>query len=208
MSTSRRRPPGLRTRATSFKRHGRIRHVVEHQHQRGDVEPRIVDRQRLELAAAEIDIVGGADARARRLQHLRRGVDRDHPRDKRRQRGTDVTGSTAKVADDPARIGERRQRREMKTVAEQIVAEAIPLAGGRGEKLLGPRPPPGQDALQPLLILNGLGRWCRPARAPAARAAVWWARGRRAVRCASRRGRDSCPPGRPASDFADGRVIV
>ena len=141
-----------------LQRHGRIRHVMEHQHQRGDVEPRIVDRQRLELAAAEIDIVGGADARARRLQHLRRGVDRDHPRDKRRQRRTDVTGSTAKVADDPARIGERRQRREMKTVAEQIVAEAIPLAGRRGEKLLRPGPPLGQDALQALLILNRLGR--------------------------------------------------
>lgn len=112
-------------------RHRWIRHVVQHQHQRRDVEAAIVNRQRLEVAAPKIDIVGNADARPRRLEHLRRGVNGDDPGDERSQRGTDVAGATAKVAHDRARIGERPQGRQMETIAKQIVTEAVPLPGGR-----------------------------------------------------------------------------
>ena len=40
----------------------RLRHVMQHQHQRRRVEPGIVDRQRLELAAPEIDVVESVQA--------------------------------------------------------------------------------------------------------------------------------------------------
>ena len=35
----------------------RLRHVVQHQHQRRGIEPGVVDRQRLELAAPKLDVV-------------------------------------------------------------------------------------------------------------------------------------------------------
>jgi hypothetical protein len=37
----------------------------------------------------------------RRLQHRRRGVDRDHVLDKRRQRRADLAGAAAEIADGP-----------------------------------------------------------------------------------------------------------
>ena len=91
-----------------------LRHVVEHQHQRRRIEPRIVDRQRFELAAAQIDVVESLQPLPRRLQHRRRGVDRDDPRDERRERGADLAGAAAEIADDPVGVGQRRERRQVK----------------------------------------------------------------------------------------------
>ena len=90
----------------------------------------------------------------RRLQHRRRGVDRDHVLDERRQRGADLSGAAAEIADGPVLLREGRQRREVKAIAEQIVADAIPLAGRRGEELLRLGAPLGERRLQPPLILR------------------------------------------------------
>ena len=54
--------PGLSTRATSASALRGFGHVVQHQHQRRRVEPRVVDRQRFELAPAQIDVVEAAAA--------------------------------------------------------------------------------------------------------------------------------------------------
>ena len=48
---------------------GRFRHMVQHQHHGGDVEPIIVDRQRFELAAAQIDVVEAGQPSLGGLQH-------------------------------------------------------------------------------------------------------------------------------------------
>ena len=79
----------------------RLRHVVQHQHQRRGVEPRVVDRQRFELAAAQIDVVEPVQPLLRRLQHRRRRVDGDDARDERRERRADLAGAAAEIADDP-----------------------------------------------------------------------------------------------------------
>ena len=52
----------------------------------------------------------------------------------------------------------RRERRQVKAIAEQLVAQPIPLAGRRGEELLRLRPPLGERRLQAALILRGRGR--------------------------------------------------
>ena len=79
----------------------RLRHVVQHEHQRRRIEPRIVDRQRFELAAPQVDVVEPVQALLRGLQHRRRGVDGDDPRDERRERGAHLAGAAAEVADGP-----------------------------------------------------------------------------------------------------------
>ena len=48
-----------------------LRDVMEHQHQHRDVEPRIVDGQRFELAAAKVDVAEACQSALRRLQHRR-----------------------------------------------------------------------------------------------------------------------------------------
>src|SRR5438093_10868530 len=91
----------------------RLRHVMEHQHQRRRIKPPIVDRQRLELAPAPVDVVELVQTLPSGLQHRRRLVHGDHPRDKRRERGADTAGTAAEIPDDPLGIGQCRQRGEM-----------------------------------------------------------------------------------------------
>ena len=51
-------------------------------------------------------------------------------------------------------LGERGERGQVEAIAEQLVAQAIPLAGGRREKLLRLGAPLAKRALQPPLILR------------------------------------------------------
>ena len=107
----------------------------------------------------------------RRLQHRRRPVDRDHARDERRERGADLAGAAAEIADGPRRASASAgERGEVKTIAEQLVAHAIPLAGRRREELLRLRAPLGQRAPADAADPAPPPASARPARAPAARA--------------------------------------
>jgi hypothetical protein len=60
----------------------------------------------------------------------------NHARDKRRERLAGAAGAASEIADRPGALGERGQRGEVKTIAEELVAQPIPLAGRRGEELL------------------------------------------------------------------------
>ena len=80
----------------------RLRHVVQHQHQRRRVEPRIVDRQRLELAAAQVDVVERRAAACFAACSIAADAStRDHARDERRERRADLAGAAAEIADRP-----------------------------------------------------------------------------------------------------------
>jgi hypothetical protein len=109
----------------------RLRDVMQHDHERRRVQPSIVDRQRLEIAAPEFDVVEAVQPLFRRLQHGRRAIDGDHARDERREGRAHLTRAAAEIADGPVALREGRQRRQVKTIAEQVVADAIPLAGRR-----------------------------------------------------------------------------
>ena len=64
-------------------------------------------------------------------------VDGDDAAHERRERGSHLPGAAAEIADGPLGVGERGQRGEVEALAEQIVAQPIPLPGRRREKLLG-----------------------------------------------------------------------
>ena len=132
------RPPGLRTRATSASARSGLRHVVQHQHQRRRVEPRVVDRQRLELAAAQVDVVEAAAGASRAACSIAAEASTAITR---ATNGASAAltwpGAAAEVADDPRRRrASAGERREVEAIAEQLVAQPIPLAGRRGEELL------------------------------------------------------------------------
>ena len=140
------RPPGLSTRATSASARSGSGTWCSTSINVAGIEPRIVDRQRFEVAAAQIDVVEPREALLRRLQHGRRCVDRDDPGDEGREHGAQLAGAAAKIADDPVRVGQRRERRQVKAIAEQLVAQSIPLAGRRGEEFLRRRASLGERA--------------------------------------------------------------
>ena len=72
----------------------------------------------------------------RGLQHRGGCVDRDDARDEGRQRGAHLSGAAAEIADDPVGLRQAGQRRQMEPIAEQFVADAIPLTGRRREEFL------------------------------------------------------------------------
>ena len=74
---------------------------MQHEHQRRRVQPAVVDRQRLELAAAQVDVVESLQPFARRLQHRRGRVHRDHAR----------STNGAKARRSPGRCRSRDRRR-------------------------------------------------------------------------------------------------
>ena len=147
MSAITSRPPGFSTRRASRERGGRIRQMVQHQQQRRGVELAVGDRQRLELAAPDLDVREIAQRAARRLQHLPRSVDRDHARDKRRERARDLPGAAAEIADCPALVQQRRAAPGDGSSAEQIRAQLVPLPRRGLEELLGLRLAAGQHVL-------------------------------------------------------------
>ena len=136
----------------------RFGHMMQHEHHRRHVEPVVVDRQRLEIAPPEIDVVETGESPLGGLQHRRRRIDRDHAADKGRKRRADLAGAAAEIADDPIAVGERRQRSKMHAFAEQLVPQSIPLACRRREELLRFRAPLGERCLKPSMILRGRRR--------------------------------------------------
>ena len=88
----------------------RLGHVVQHQHQRRGVEPRVVDRQRLELAAPHLDVVERRAAALRAACSIAADASTAiDARDERRERGADLAGAAAEIADDPV-AGRRAPR--------------------------------------------------------------------------------------------------
>ena len=167
------RPPGLSTRATSASAAAGLGHVVQHQHQRRGVEPRIVDRQRLELAAPQVDVV---ERRAAACAPPAASPPTRRPRSTRATNGASAAltwpvpqprSPTTQSAS--ASAGERG---EMEPVAEQLVAQPIPLAGRRREELLRLGAPLGQRAPGAAADPAPRPASARPARARAARAAA------------------------------------
>ena len=129
--------------------------MVQHQHQRRGIEPRVVDRQRLELAAPKVDVVESRAAASCAACSI----------------AADASTATTRATNGASAaltwpvpqprsptvqslLGERRQRGEMKPIAEQLVAHAIPLAGRRREELLRLGAPLGERRLQPALVLR------------------------------------------------------
>ena len=144
--------------ARGLRQHGRrIRDVMQHQEQRGGIELAVGDRQRLEIAAADVNVAGVAHATACRLEHLARSIDRDHARHERRERRGDLAGPASEIADDPPIVHQRRQRLQVRRAAEQLLAQLVPLPRRRLEELLRLRLAPRQDALQAPRILIGPG---------------------------------------------------
>ena len=131
---------------------------MEHEHQRRRVEPRIVDRQRFELAAAQLDVVERLQPLARRLEHRRRGVHRDHVLHERRERRAGLAGAAAQIAQHPVGFGQRREGAQVKALPVQFIAQPIPLAGRRREEFLRLRAPVGERGLEAALILRGRRR--------------------------------------------------
>jgi hypothetical protein len=157
MSTSTTRPPRLQNAQRLCQRAIGLRYVMQHEHQRRRIEPPVVDRQRFELAAPEIDVVELLQALLRRLEHRSRPVDRHHARDERRQGGAHRAGPATEIADDPRAVCQGGERREVEAIAEQLVADAIPLPDRRREKLLRLRAPLGERRLKTALILRRRG---------------------------------------------------
>ncbi len=138
-----------------IERASRIRDMVEHQHDGRRIQPRVINGQRLEIAAPEIDVVESVQAPLGCLQHRGRRVDRDHVFHERRERGAHLAGAAAEVADSPVGLREGGQRGEMKTFAEHFLAHAIPVTGGRREELLRFGAALGERGLKAALILRG-----------------------------------------------------
>ena len=83
------------------------------------------------LDAAKVDVVEALQPFLCGLQHRGRCIHRDDARDERRERGADLAGAAAQVPDGPLAARESRERRQVKAIAEEVVAHAIPLARRR-----------------------------------------------------------------------------
>ena len=68
-----------------------------------------------------------------------RAVHGDHARDVRRQRLAHLSRSAPEVANHQSLVEQRQQRRQVNALAEQLHAQAVPLARGRREERLGLR---------------------------------------------------------------------
>ena len=121
-------------------------------------------RARRPRAAALRDRPGGcrrSSARqpaARGVEHVGRAVDGDDAPHVRRNRLGELPRPASQIADDQRRIDQAEHRPQVEAVAEQVAAQAIPVAGGGGEELLRLRAAAREDALQPPLVLAGGGR--------------------------------------------------
>ena len=131
--------------------------MVQDQRQHRGIEGGIVDRQRLELAVPEIDVVASREATARLGQHRLGAVHRHHPRYERRQRLGDVTGAAAEIAHDPRRVEQPGQPQQVEAVAEQLVAGPVPLPCLAPEELLRTTSTLGQDRCETSAVLLGPG---------------------------------------------------
>ena len=133
----------------------RFGQVMQHERQRRRIQARIVDRQRFEIAAPELHILEPLQTLPGGLQHGGGCINRDDAADERRERRRQLARAAAEIADGPLGVCERGKGREVKALAEQVVANAIPLAGRRREKLLGLGAALGKYRLHATLVVHG-----------------------------------------------------
>ena len=119
-------PPAGLQHARGFAQRGRrVRHVVQHEQQRGGVELAVVDRQRLELAAPDVDVRADRAAAAAPPAASR-------PTDRRRSRSPRTAPARAATWPVPhprsptthAFVEQRGQRLQMRRCAEQVLRAA------------------------------------------------------------------------------------
>ena len=137
----------------------RLGQVVQHQRERRGIEPAVVNRQRLEVAASELDVLETLQPLLRCLQHRSRRIHRDDPAYERGEGSRHLSSAAAEVADRPVGVGECRQRCQVRALAEQIVAHPVPLSGRRREKFLRLGAALGKHRLHPPLIVDRRRRW-------------------------------------------------
>ena len=136
---------------------GGIRQVVQNEEQRRSVERSILNRQRLELAAPDVDVGEIADALSRRVEHVGRSIDRDHLLDEGREGRGHLAGPASEVADDPLRVEQSGQRVQIRGAAEEVLAKAVPLPRRRSEEFLRLALPASEHAAEPPGVLVGAG---------------------------------------------------
>jgi len=133
---------------------GRLRRVVQHEHQRRRVQLSIIDRDGFQLAFSQLDICAAVQPPLRRGEHRRGVVNADDSAHEGRECFGDAAGAAAEIADGPPGPSQAGQRRQMETVAEQLVAQPIPPAGRRRKERLRPAAAPGERRLQPVPIVS------------------------------------------------------
>ena len=105
--------------------------MVQHQRHHHRVQFRVGNRQRLERALTDVHVVVPLQARACRLQHVRRAIHGDDARDIRREGLGHLPGAAAEIADHQAIVEQGQQRGQVHALAEQVRPESIPLPRGR-----------------------------------------------------------------------------
>src|SRR5688572_18516447 len=89
-----------------------------------------LDRQALQFTLPQIDVGRAAQAKTRRVEHVHRAVDRNHLLHVRSNDFRQLPGAAAEIADYESRVDETEHAPEKEGVAEQIAAQAIPVARG------------------------------------------------------------------------------
>src|SRR5688572_27074488 len=90
------------------------------------VERRVVDRQLLELAAAQLDVLVRSQAFARRGEHRARFVDGDNAPNTRGNRLGNVPGPTSEVTNDPPVVEQFEEREEVGSLSDELSSHAVP----------------------------------------------------------------------------------
>jgi hypothetical protein len=135
----------------------RFGNVVKHEHQHCRIEARIVDWERLELSTPQLHVLVLTESSFRGLQHRRGRVHSNDACDKGRERFARWSRAAAEVAHRPLAIRKSRERRQVKSIAEQLSAHAIPSPRRGRKELLRLGPSLSQHGLQPPLILLARG---------------------------------------------------
>jgi len=108
----------------------RVGDMMQNEHQRGDVQRVVLDRQGLEGAGANVDVVQPMGPMTGGLEHRIGIVDGDNLPGDRRPCRRQTSTSTAKVADDGIALDQRQGSREMDLRAVELVPESIPTLRG------------------------------------------------------------------------------
>ena len=115
----------------------------------------VVHREGFERAAPHVHVGQRRQARARRAEHLGRGVHGDDARDIGRDQRAELAGAAPEIAHPQAPIEHRQHRFRLELLAEELGPQAIPLARGRREELRRLRPPLGQRRFGAARVLFG-----------------------------------------------------
>jgi hypothetical protein len=135
----------------------RIRHVVENEEQQRDIDFPVSERQSLETAVPDVDIVHALQPLPGGGQHRVRLVHRDHFLDERGERLRDGTRAAPQIGNLPAPV-EQSEQRDISTTTEQLDPHPVPMASRRGEEFLRFRVTGGEHRLRTArIVFRGAG---------------------------------------------------